>query len=56
MANTYSNLDGTQLQIEGPHHMQDLSFSLVNSCEAIKNLEQGIPIDPYLLLSTEPLG
>ena len=27
-----------------------MSYSLVNSCIEIKHVEQGIPIDPYLLL------
>ena len=30
--------------------MQDKSYSLVNSCIEIKKVEQGIPIDPFLLL------
>ena len=35
----YSSLDGTQLQIEGPYHLQDYSFSLVSSCKEIKRVE-----------------
>ena len=33
--------------------MQDLSYTLVNSCPPIKRLEQGIPFDPYLLLGEQ---
>lgn len=33
--------------------MQDLSYTLVNSCPPIKRLEQGIPFDPYLLLAEQ---
>ena len=46
----YKSFDGCQLQIEGPYLMQDKSYSLVNSCIEIKKVEQGIPIDPFLLL------
>ena len=48
---SYSMLNGTQLQIEGPYHEQDYSYSLVNACIHIKKVEQGIPLDPYLLLA-----
>lgn len=30
---------------------KDMSYSLVNACKEIKELERGIPIDPFLLLS-----
>lgn len=30
VADRYSAVDGTQLQIEGPYHMQDFSYPLVN--------------------------
>ena len=46
----YIDLDGTQLQIEGPYYKQDLSYSLITQCDPLKRLEQGIPFDPYLLL------
>ena len=51
----YSELDGTQLQIEGPHHMQDLSYSFVNSCEPMKRVEQGIFFHPHLLMNHDEL-
>ena len=45
-----------QLLIEGPEIdlANDFSYSLVDQCELIKRLERGIPLDAYMLLTSEP--